>query len=236
MTDQYERSAEFIDVMLVPHWKAVAPPLTKALRALEPGTIVDLGAGTGLGTLVIADALPDAEIVAIEPSPTLRTALMARIYERPELRDRVTVLSGGLLKAALPDKLSGVMALSVLGHLAPEERQRLWSLGCPVILNLQPPAEPVAVPMGRFSDVRLGRLRYEGWGRAEPAGSEAVSWHMVYRVYEEEQLTREVEVSYEWHVINEETLRAEVAEHGLAVNQIGASELGLYVVHEDTHA
>ncbi|GGT03983.1 methyltransferase type 12 [Planobispora rosea] len=239
MTDPYERSAEFIDVMMAPHWDAFGPPLTKVLQGFGPGPIVDLGAGGGLGTMVIAEALPDAEIMAVEPSPALRSVLTARMSERPGLRDRVTVLPGNLLRAALPPGVSGVVAMNVIGHLAPEERRGLWNLlvpGVRAVLNLQPPAEPVEVPTTRFADLRLGRHRYEGWGRAEPAGPDSVTWHMSYRVYEGEQLVREVTTDYAWRVLGERTLREELREHHLTLTPVGPEDLGMYVVERETHA
>ncbi|MFC4058955.1 class I SAM-dependent methyltransferase [Planomonospora corallina] len=238
MTDPYERSAEFVDVMMAPHRDALGPALAKALRAFGPGPVVDLGAGGGLGTLVIADTLPDAEIIAIEPSSVLRSVLTARMFERPGLRDRVTVLPDGLLQAALPPRAGGVVAMNVLGHLTPAERHRLWDLpasGSRVVVNLQPPAEPAELPMARFADLRLGRHRYEGWGRAEPAGPDSVTWHMAYRVYEGERLVREVETDYAWRVLGERALREELGERGLGLTPVGPGDLGMYMVEEDTH-
>ncbi|MFI6510433.1 class I SAM-dependent methyltransferase [Streptosporangium sp. NPDC050855] len=238
MTDPYEWSAEFVDAMMAPHWDVLGPVLTKALQQGRPGPVVDLGAGGGLGTLVIAEALPDAEIIAIEPSLALRSVLTARVFERPGLRDRVTVLPDGLLQATLPSDLGTVVAMNVIGHLTPAERHGLWDLLVPggrAVLNLQPPAEPVAMPLTRFTDLRLGRLRYEGWGRAEPAGPDSVTWHMSYRVYEGERLVREVETGYPWRVLQERTLREELAGHGLGLTAAGPSDLGMYVIEEGTH-
>ncbi|MEV4172743.1 hypothetical protein [Nonomuraea sp. NPDC049709] len=79
---------------------------------------MDVGAGGGHGTRVIANSVAEAEIVAVEPSMTLRFAPGGR-----------------------------------------------------AVLNLQPPGAPVTVPESRFADVRIGRRRYEGWGRAEPVPS-----------------------------------------------------------------
>ncbi|MGW4963512.1 class I SAM-dependent methyltransferase [Nonomuraea sp. NPDC004186] len=184
VADQYERSAEFVDVMIAPHWAALAPSLSQVLRDVT-GPIVDVGAGGGQGTRVIAEAVPEAEIVAVEPSAALRSVLLARVNESAELRDRVTVLPEGFLEAALPQKLGAVVAMNVIGHFDPVGRQRIWSLlaerlvpGGRAVLNLQPPTEPMTVPESRFADVRVGRRRYEGWGRAGPAGPDRITWHI----------------------------------------------------------
>nr|WP_263641819.1 chorismate-binding protein [Microbispora cellulosiformans] len=95
--------------------------------------------------------------------------------ESPELRDRVTMLPDGLLHAELPPQLGAVVAMNVIGHFTPAERHvvcdllaRRLLLAGRAVVNLQPPAEPVQVPQARFSDLRIGRRRYEGRGRAGP--------------------------------------------------------------------
>jgi SAM-dependent methyltransferase len=236
MVDQYEQSAEFIDVMMAPHWPSFGPPLARALRG-TPGTIVDVGAGGGHGTRVIAQAVPDVDIVAVEPSPALRAVLLARVSEDLGLRSRVTVLPEGVLEAVLPGSLGGVVAMNVIGHFAPAERHRIWDLiaerllpGGRAVLNLQPPTEPVTVPEFRAAEVRIGRRRYECRGRAEPAGADRLTWHMTYRTYEGEELVGELTTSYAWWTLAEEGLKAELDEHGLGTTRTGPAELGMYVI------
>jgi methylase of polypeptide subunit release factors len=70
MNDPYSESAEYLDIMSTDAWTTLGPIVTEALRgsntAGEP--VLDIGAGSGIGTLAIAKALPDNEIVAVEPS------------------------------------------------------------------------------------------------------------------------------------------------------------------------
>ncbi|MGN9837266.1 class I SAM-dependent methyltransferase [Nonomuraea sp. H19] len=236
MTDQYERSAEFVDAMLAAHWTVLAPALTEALRGM-PGPVVDVGAGGGHGTRVIARAVPEAEIFAIEPSPALRAVLMARTYESPDLRDRVTVLPSGLLQAAMPPRLGAMVAVNVIGHFGPADRHAIWQLlgerllpGGRAVLNLQPPAEPTVVPQTRFSELHIGRRRYEGWGRAEPSGPGQVTWHMTYRTVQDGEPAEEVEVSYAWWVLGQDQLKAELTENGLQAAPTGPADLGLWLI------
>ncbi|GAA2691556.1 methyltransferase domain-containing protein [Nonomuraea recticatena] len=233
MTDQYERSAEFIDVMMAPHWPSLGPPLAEALRGVV-GPVVDVGAGGGHGTRVIAQAVPEADILAVEPSPALRSVLLARVNEDPALRARVTVLPEGLLEAVLPHRLGAVVAMNVIGHFSPADRHRIWALLAEragrAVLNLQPPTEPVAVPEFRAAEVRVGRRTYEGWGRAEPAGPDRLTWHMTYRTYQDGELVGELETSYAWWVLTEEQLKAELGEHGLEPARTGPVELGMHII------
>ncbi|MDP4511315.1 class I SAM-dependent methyltransferase [Nonomuraea turcica] len=236
MADEYEQSAEFIDVMIAPSWEATSPALAEALRGVS-GPIVDVGAGGGHGTRLIAATVADAEILAVEPSPGLRSVLLARVNESAELRDRVTVLPEGLLEAELPDRLGAVVAMSVIGHFDPAGRRQIWALlaerllpGGRAVLNLLPPTQAMAVPDSRFADVRLGRRRYEGWGRAEPAGPDRLTWHMTYRTYHDDRLVGEVQVDYDWWVLDGQRLKEELSEHGLVASHTGPEELGMYVI------
>ncbi|MEV4175994.1 class I SAM-dependent methyltransferase [Nonomuraea sp. NPDC049709] len=236
MADEYERSAEFVDMMLAPHWAALGPPLSEALAGLA-GPVVDVGAGGGHGTRVIARAVPGAEIVAVEPSAGLRSVLLARVNESAGLRDRVTVLPEGFLEATLPERLGALVAMNVIGHFDPPGRQRIWRLladrlapGGRAVLNLQPPSEPTAVPESRFADVRVGRRRYEGLGRAVPAGPGRITWHMTYRTFHDERPAGEVTASYDWWILDEPGLKAELAEHGLTPGRTGPPELGMYMI------
>ncbi|MFI7129694.1 hypothetical protein ACIBQ1_28620 [Nonomuraea sp. NPDC050153] len=45
-SDQYERSAEFVDVMLAPVWTALDPVLTEALRG-APGPALNSSRASG---------------------------------------------------------------------------------------------------------------------------------------------------------------------------------------------
>ncbi|GAA5037249.1 SAM-dependent methyltransferase [Thermocatellispora tengchongensis] len=237
MTEEYRHSAEFIDIMIAPHWQAYGPVLTEALRGAPAGPVVDLGAGGGHGTRVIAQALPEAEILAVEPTPGLRAVLLARVNEDAGLRERVTVLPEGFPQARLPGRLGALVAMSVIGHFDPADRGGMWDLlaerlapGGRAVLNLQPPAEAVAVPEAQMADVRVGRRAYRGWGRAEPAGAGKVVWHMTYRVYQDEELVQEVQVDYDWWVLGEERLKEELALRDLTASPAGPAELGVYVV------
>ncbi|WP_324651254.1 class I SAM-dependent methyltransferase [Georgenia sp. H159] len=61
----------------------------------EVRAVLDLGAGTGAGSVALADRFPDASVVALERSPTMleRLAATSRAHG---LTDRLTVLSADL--------------------------------------------------------------------------------------------------------------------------------------------
>lgn len=191
VVDDYAVAAEYYDVWARSYWDELAPRLRRALSGIDPGAgaVVELGAGTGLGTLVVADTVPDVPVMAVEPSRAMRAPLAAKLIARPDLHSRVTLMPVDLAHLVWPERLSGFVALAVLGHLTPGERVGLWgqlgtrlARGAPAIVHLQPPARPEYVALQRYATARLGDLDYEGWSRAEPAGERALRWTMTYRV------------------------------------------------------
>ncbi|MEO3777825.1 class I SAM-dependent methyltransferase [Micromonospora sp. B11E3] len=225
MEDGYEASGEFLDVLSGPAWQVLRDPVRAALRGVDPahGPVLDVGAGTGLGTQILADACPTATVLAVEPSPVLRAVLLSRVAADADLRERVTVLAGDALSASLPEQLGAVLAANMIGHLPPQDRREFWhrvaarlSPGAPLVVNLQPPAEPAVVGFATFGAVRIGRHTYEGGGAAEPAAPDTVTWRMRYRVLDGDGVAlREHTVDYPWHVLSEYDLRTELAEAGL---------------------
>lgn len=234
----YDRTAEYVGVLLPAAWEGLDEALTATLSGLDANTgpIVDVGAGTGIGTAVIAAAVPGAEILAVEPHRGLRTALLARIAGDAVLRNRVTVLDADLLAAALPERISALVAMNVIGHFSPAERRRVWDLLAQrlsprgrAVLNLYPPTSPVHVPATPMAEVTIGRRRYTGTAEAEPAGDDAVTWTMTYRVIEDGHTTTKFSSTDHWHVFDPEQLTAELAEHELRLTP-GDPDHGIQII------
>jgi hypothetical protein len=227
--DAYAESGEFIDVLSQEYWQVLRGPVTAELRQARPdrGPIVDIGAGTGLGTLVAAAAVPEADIIAVEPSPILRAVLLSRLVADEDLRRRVTVQASDAQRMALPDRVGGVLALNMIGHLSAPERRKLWTdlrprlaPSAPLVVNLQPPAEVTTVAETEFTSVPIGRRIYQGSGGASPAGDDAVTWTMRYRVLDEDgRVERQTVVRYLWHVVSPECLREELTDAGYLVER-----------------
>lgn len=198
--DTYEQVAEYYDLMALERWQQLGPALLAAFAGVDPaaGPLLDLGAGTGLITVALADALPGMAIVAVEPSRAMRTALIARLVTRADLPGRITVFPADFATVELPPRLGGAVALGMLGHLAHAERRALWRVlaerlapGAPAVIEIQPPSRPVPVPLARFTHIRVGEHDYEGWARAEPVGPDRLRWTMTYRTLHGDRLIDE---------------------------------------------
>ncbi|ONH31990.1 class I SAM-dependent methyltransferase [Pseudofrankia asymbiotica] len=59
-------------------------------------TVLDAGAGTGRDTVALLEAVPDGRVIALDGSEKMLAALLARLADRPDLRDRLTVLRADL--------------------------------------------------------------------------------------------------------------------------------------------
>ncbi|MDG4795598.1 class I SAM-dependent methyltransferase [Micromonospora sp. WMMD1082] len=223
--DEYHESGEFLDLLSLDAWQALRDPVLTALADAAPqaGPIVDLGAGSGLGTLLIAEVLPAARILAIEPSAVQRAALLCRLGPVPRLRERVTVVAAGAQNVPLPDRIGGVVAMNMIGHLAPHDRRELWGRlrdrlagGAPLVVNAQPPAEPMEIPEAEFVRVQVGDHTYVGSGAAQPDGPDTLRWRMRYQVLDHSgQSVREVTTAYRWYVVSPQAIVAELSTAGL---------------------
>ncbi|GHH91527.1 class I SAM-dependent methyltransferase [Streptomyces capillispiralis] len=239
MSDPYERSAEYLDILIAEAWDALGPALADVLARVRAttGTVVDLGAGSGRGVRVIRDALPGAPVLAVEPSAAMRAVLLARVHEDAELRRRVTVVPDDCAGAEWPDGVRAVVALNMVGHLPPGQRRALWGRaahqlapGGALVFNITPPFAPVEVERVRMAGAVIGEMEYEGWASARPTGADEITWRMEYGVLRRGRSLGRASVEYRWWVATEEALAAEAAEAGLALRRAGDPALGLCVL------
>lgn len=234
--DEYAATAEFYDLWARSHWAALAPSLRHSLEpGLDAGSgpVVDLGAGSGWGILTIADAVPDVSIVAAEPSRSMRAVLFSRLMDRPDIRDRVTVLPSGFSTLAWPQQLSGFVAMGMLGHLTRIERNELWSHlaarlapGAPAVIQLQTPVRPTVVPLRRHSLVEIGDRTYEGWSAATPIGRRVLHWTVRCVVRRGDRIIEEHVSTHDVRTVSSDDVRTESADVGLST----ASSHGLLVL------
>ncbi|MDR2549247.1 MAG: class I SAM-dependent methyltransferase [Desulfobulbus sp.] len=140
------------------------------------GPVLDIGSGTGRTVLAIAETLPEVEIIAVEPSTTMRAVLMHRVMQDRDLRQRVTIYSDPIHAVPLPEKLSVIVAYGVLGHFDQEERQLLWrrlipklEAGAPMFVELLPIGKSVDFEQKLVEGEQIGRRSYEAVysGKAE---------------------------------------------------------------------
>ncbi len=77
-------------------YEAPFPGLFVALCREGSGTVLDVGANTGLFTLLAAVANPSVQVCAFEPLESVRSLLQANILRNPELAARIAIQPFGL--------------------------------------------------------------------------------------------------------------------------------------------
>jgi len=219
----YAVTAQFYDVMADDQHSAVDTQIAAALTGLDTtaGPVVDIGAGTGLTTRVIATTLPDADIFAVEPDPSMRCALMARVWSAPDLRRRVSIIPMGIMDAPLPATIAGAVLSASLVHFSPKERAKLWALlanrlvaGGRVIAEVQCPYA-VAIPQMQMVGSRIGRVEYEGQASAELLDEQRQRWCVTYRsVLDGKELACD-SATYDCWTISADKIVAEASAAGL---------------------
>jgi SAM-dependent methyltransferase len=180
----------------VPEIRAKLPPLLAGVRR----SILEIGAGTGLITVSMADWTP-AEIFALEPSADMRAVLLSRLSSRPELLKRVTVLPCDALSVDLDEPAEAVVMINVMYAMEPDYRKRLW----PVLAAQLAPAgllvftwraggPPAPGPLQEVDSRQVGRHTYTVLSEILDSDGEAFRARYLYRVTEGEKTISEEEI------------------------------------------
>lgn len=225
-TDAYQDLGEFHDLFMSAPWDRLRPSLRAAFGALDPGaTVLDLGAGTGMGTRTLA-AVTRARIVAIEPSRTMRAVLTARVADDADLSHRVTVRAG-LLPDALDEvrwPVAGFLCAHMLGHLPATARaatfarlRTLLAPGAVGLVTVEPEArEPLTAAIAE--ERQIGDLRYVARYLPSPDERRFVS---EYEVLDGERVLRQERFAGSWESLTFDGLQNELAEAGLSARPHG---------------
>jgi trans-aconitate methyltransferase len=196
--------------------------IASALEGLDTaaGPVIDIGAGTGLTTALIARTLADAEVLAIEPDAAMRPALMARVWADWDLRRRVTILPFGVLSASLPEKIACAVLSASLVHFSPQERRLLWALlsqrlgaNGRVVVEVQCP-QATDIAGTEMQPATVGRITYHGTATAERIDNDRQRWRMIYRAMLDHCEIARDEAVYECWAVSAETVIEEAAMAG----------------------
>jgi SAM-dependent methyltransferase len=227
--DPYAQSAEFYEVMAIPHWDMKRKVLVSALTTDGPVTapVLDIGAGTGLSTITIADAIPNVAIHAVEPSAAMRAALVSRILGREDLIDRVTVHPVNVEEVTLPERIGAAVLFGVIGYLDQRARHRLWDTlrqrmtpQAPVVVEVMALDRPMPVPEMTIAQQRIGNRQNEVHISGQPADADSEHWTMRYVVHENGRIIREFTTDHIWHTVGFAELANEAEAHNMTFQQL----------------
>lgn len=210
----YGGLAEFHDLFMADAWDRLAHRIATEFGALDSrALVVDIGAGSGVGTRTLARAT-DARILAVEPDLVMRSILLARVSDDDALVDRVSVLAGAVPRDIdqLPLRIDGFVCAHVLGHLSPADRYDLFAALSARLTGGAAGLITVASERTRSSgDVtesrRVGAHEYRAIHRAHP---EPNVYSSRYEVWDGNVLLRSAEFTGTWTPIALDDLRSEL--------------------------
>ncbi len=232
MSDPYAATAGAYDLLNAP-WRSAQIKALERLRPLlrpDAGAILDVGAGSGLNTAWLLGAVPDAQVLALEPSPAMRALILARIAAHPDWYDRVTLRPEDFFGATLPASIGGAILLGVLGHFDAGERAAVFAElanrlpdGGAALIDLQQPERPEPVQAATMASTRVGELEYRLIGEAIPMGDDRLRWRMTYLSLEGERVLTEETTEHVYHHPAPATVTAEAAAVGLTAERLDAT-------------
>jgi hypothetical protein len=199
----------------VPRIRGLLPPLLAGVRR----SILEVGAGTGLITMSLADWTP-AEIFALEPSAGMRAVLLSRLSSSRELLDRVTVLSCDALSVRLDEPVEAVVMINVMYALEPDYRKRLWPVLAQamertglLVFTWRDGGPPEPRPMEELQSQRVGRHTYSVSAEILDTDGEACRARYLYRITEGDTVIDEEEITGSayrpaWDVLQRELVTA----------------------------
>jgi SAM-dependent methyltransferase len=231
----YVAAGEFYELVAERQVRHSGPPLRTALAGVDAaaGPILEVGAGTGRVTEVIAAAVPTADVMACEPAATMRAVLTSRVAGDETLRARVDI--GAAAAPHLPPgPFCAAVLFGVVGHLEPAERADLWTRlarelprGAPVVVELMGVGAPRTIPPVRMLREQLGDQTYEWWTAGEPDGPGRMRFDTTWRVLDAHgACLREVAESYPWYTLSPRDL---ARESGFTVDRVDGEIVTLRV-------
>ena len=200
------------------------------------GVIVDIGAGSGLGSASIAE-VTDAEIIALEPSTTMRAMMVARL-DTAGVLERVTVLPESVPEglAGLPERVDGVIAAHMLGHLTEVERTDLFEWiatslapGRAALLTVSSEAPPEGTePID--DERKVGRLVYRVTHHMPRPGRYEGLFEVIDR---QQRVVRSTHDVTSWETVTAAEVRAALADHPF---EIAEPQPGVVLVSRSAEA
>jgi SAM-dependent methyltransferase len=217
----YDVTAEFYDILHAPEYLKLAERVLASWLGTPRLAVLDVGAGTGLGTVALA-ARCRVPIHAVEPAAGMRTVLLSRLAGQHDLLDRVTVHAVGMEQLGLTRMADFALCLNVLAMMdADHRRATLDALAQALVdggrLVLQAPPEVPGPPRADLPSWRLGEEQYGGEAVCERADGERVRWRFTYRVTRGTAIIREETEAFDGFLVPAARFAQELSTAGFTV-------------------
>lgn len=225
----YEAWAEFGDALRLPvkDTDFVTDIPWEAADFKPELPLIDIGSGSGLTTVTLAERYPEAEIVAVEPDWVMRSLLMLRIAERDDLRPRTTVLPESILDSWLPEECGGALLFNVIYFLGERQREAFWQRmsrvlvpGAPVLMSRSYGAGDGPVERKLSASATMGRQEYQRWFAATPLDDGRVEITNDYLTLRDGEVVREVSTRVRPYGLSEDTIVDEIPVGSFGIEEI----------------
>jgi SAM-dependent methyltransferase len=218
MAETYAATAEFYDLLQATQHLALAERLTSRWLGTPTVGVLDVGAGTGIATEILAMST-SVPVHAIEPAAPMRTVLLSRLAGRSALLNHVRVHAAPIQDLGLSGIADAAMCLNTMGCLdAPERSAVLGAIASALVpggvLVVQRPPERLAAESRPLPAWSLGGDVYDGEVTGTPNGPHRLRWRFTYRVRRDGAVIREVHEDFAGYLVSHQAFAAELAEAG----------------------
>jgi SAM-dependent methyltransferase len=214
---EYAITAEFYDLLQAEEFGRLTQRLLRRWLGMPQRGALDVGAGTGLATVLLAEQA-DVPVYAVEPSGPMRAVLLSRLAGTPHLLDRIRVHALRVQDVGLREVADFAWCVNTMGCLDPGERAAcLTAIRVALVpdgrLVVQRPPHRVGPPW-ELPSRRLGDDLYTGRVNCVAAGPGRADWRFTYRVTRGDRLVREARESFNVHLAEPWEFAAELRTAG----------------------
>lgn len=217
----YDVTAEFYDVLQAPRYLRTAERLLDHWLAEPRIGVLDVGAGTGLATRLLARRT-QVVVHAVEPSAQMRAVLLSRLAGHADLSSRVRVHAVPVQRLDLCGAADFALCLNTMGMFAVADRRAaMSSLARALVpggtLVVQRPPESIRFGVKELPTWGLGGDTYGGEVATAAAGEGIVEWRFVYRVSRGGAVVREETETFTGYLVTAAAFGAELEAAGFTL-------------------
>jgi SAM-dependent methyltransferase len=214
----YDVTAEFYDILHAADYLATTQRLLDRWLGTPTHAVIDVGAGTGLGTQMLARRT-NVAVHAIEPSRSMRAVLLSRLAEHTEFLSRVQVHACGVQSLNLRGESDFALCLNIMGTFDPHERESALSALAGALvpggrLVVQRPPATAAAGCHELPSRMVGGQTYGGYVTATPLSDGEIAWRFTYRVTQGDVLVREEAETFAGYMVGREEFDHELRNVG----------------------
>jgi len=217
----YDVTAEFYDLLQATEFVGITERLLARWLGAPRVGVLDVGAGTGLATGLLARRCR-VVVHAIEPAAPMRAILLSRLAGRADILGHVRVHARPVQQLGLARVADFALCLNTMASLDPEaQAEALAALATALVRGgtlvvQRPPAEP-GPDRAELPAWSLGGDTYSGEVVCTQVAAERVAWRFTYRVSRGDALIREETETFDGYLATLEDFRARLASTGFTV-------------------